>query len=220
MIKRQQPTELPAKLEATIGDRKARVNAVVAVVCLAVVGGMVGVSYAAVPLYRIFCQVTGYGGTTQRADAFTGEISDRVIKVSFDANVGSNLDWRFKPKTRAIDVRLGQKATAIYLASNTGENVSTGEATFNVSPQAAGQYFNKIECFCFTEQKLAPGQSVEMPVLFFVDPDVQNDPLLKSTTTITLSYTFYALNEDDTAQPSDAAATKKSRRKQTRVSKL
>ncbi len=178
-------------------ESRRRMNISVAVICLGVVGGMAGLSYAAVPLYRIFCQVTGYGGTTQQADGFDGEISDRRITVSFDANSSKELNWKFKPKQNAVNVRLGEKATVIYLAENVGTRTSTGEATFNVTPQAAGQYFNKIECFCFTEQTLAVGENVEMPVLFFVDPEIENDPLLKTTTTITLSYSMYPSETDE-----------------------
>ena len=192
-------------------DKSWRLNGSIVVLCLSIVGGMAGLSYAAVPLYRIFCQVTGYGGTTQKADGFTGTISDTVINVSFDANISKALDWEFKPKKRSISIRLGEKATAIYLAKNTGKNQSTGEATFNVSPQAAGQYFNKIECFCFTEQTLASNEAVEMPVLFFIDPEIENDPLMKNITTITLSYTMYPTNVDDKSasldiQPTSAAS--------------
>lgn len=172
--------------------RSFRINATVAFMCLGFVGGMLGLSYASVPLYRIFCQVTGYGGTTQKAEDFTGEVSKKTITVSFDSNISQDLHWSFKPKERSIKLRLGEKVTAIYLASNIGKAISTGEASFNVSPQAAGQYFNKIECFCFTEQTLKPGEMVEMPVLFFVDPDIANDPLLKNAEIITLSYSFYS----------------------------
>ncbi len=185
------------KRQTTIDKRSQRVNISVAIVCLAIVSGMAGLSYAAVPLYRIFCQVTGFGGTTQQADGFDGEMSDREITVSFDANSSSELNWKFKPKQRSISIRLGQKATAIYFAENVGTKASTGEATFNVTPQAAGQYFNKIECFCFTEQTLAVSEKVEMPVLFFVDPEIENDPLLKTTTTITLSYSMYPSETDE-----------------------
>ena len=179
------------------GERKFRINATVALMCLGFVGGMLGLSYASVPLYRIFCQVTGYGGTTQRADNFIGKISDTVISVSFDTNISQDLNWSVKPKDRSIELRLGEKVTAVFLAKNVGGDLSTGEASFNVSPQAAGQYFNKIECFCFTEQTLKPGEMVEMPVLFFVDPDIEKDPLLKNTKIITLSYTFYAQEPDE-----------------------
>jgi len=159
---------------------------------------MIGVSYAAVPLYRIFCQITGYGGTTQKAEDFKGEISEKIITVSFDSNISKDLDWKFKPKVREVKLRLGEKVTAYYVATNTGSEVSTGESTFNVTPQAAGQYFNKIQCFCFTEQTLAVGEQVEMPVLFFIDPEIVNDPLFKNLSMITLSYTFYPKEPDAT----------------------
>ena len=163
----------------------------VVTVCLGVTFGMLGMAYAAVPLYEIFCQVTGYAGTTQRAEDTTGVVLDKTIQVRFDSNISNDLDWEFAPKQREVTVKLGEKATVLYTAKNTGKFDSFGTATFNVSPGVAGAYFNKIECFCFTEQKLASGESVDMPVLFFVDPEIVNDPLLKDATTITLSYTFF-----------------------------
>ena len=189
-------TDHNTKKSSTGEGRKFRINATVALMCLGFVGGMLGLSYASVPLYRIFCQVTGYGGTTQKAEDFTGKISDKTITVSFDSNISQNLEWSFKPKERSVKLRLGEKVTAIFLAKNTGDAISTGEATFNVSPQAAGQYFNKIECFCFTEQTLKPGEMVEMPVLFFIDPDIENDPILKNAKIITLSYSFYSKEKE------------------------
>ena len=194
-----QPSDHSIKSEApqaTAEKRKFRINATVALMCLGFVGGMLGLSYASVPLYRIFCQVTGYGGTTQKAEDFTGKISDKTITVSFDSNISQDLNWNFRPKERSVELRLGEKVTAIFLAKNTGNAISTGEASFNVSPQAAGQYFNKIECFCFTEQTLKPGEMVEMPVLFFIDPDIENDPLLKNAEIITLSYSFYSKEKE------------------------
>lgn len=166
-------------------------NKFVVLICGGLTLGMLGMSFAAVPLYKIFCQVTGYAGTTQRADDTTGTILDRQITVRFDANVSMSLDWEFKPEVRAIKLNIGEKGTANYLAKNLSSETSFGTATFNVSPQQAGAYFNKIECFCFTEQKLNSGESQVMPVVFFVDPDIVNDPLLKNVKTITLSYTFY-----------------------------
>ena len=160
--------------------------------CLGLTFGMLAMSYAAVPLYRIFCQVTGYAGTTQRADDTTGTILEKTITVRFDANVANDLAWEFAPKQREMTVRIGEKAQAVYVAKNVGTRTSFGTASFNVSPGTAGAYFNKIECFCFTEQKLAVGESVDMPVVFFVDPDIVNDPLLRGTNTITLSYRFFA----------------------------
>ncbi len=197
-----------------------RLNSSVVILCLSIVGGMAGLSYAAVPLYRLFCQITGYGGTTQKADSYEGEISDKVITVSFDSNLSKDLDWSFKPKQRKIEVRLGEKATAVYLAKNIGTGSSVGEATFNVSPQLAGQYFNKIECFCFTEQTLAPGETAEMPVLFFVDPEIVNDPLFTTLTTITLSYTMYPRKADEDAASLDNKASDRSPDKAIKLSKL
>ena len=176
-------------------ERKGRLSSLV--LCLGLTFGMLGMSFAAVPLYQIFCQVTGYAGTTQRADDSTGYVLDKVITVRFNANTSGDLDWEFGPKQRSVDLKIGEKAQAYYQAKNIGADTSFGTATFNVSPGAAGVYFNKIECFCFTEQELAAGQSVDMPVLFFVDPEIVNDPLLKDTNTITLSYTFFP---DENAQ--------------------
>ncbi|MEP1206638.1 MAG: cytochrome c oxidase assembly protein [Rhizobiaceae bacterium] len=167
-------------------------NKRVVTICLGVTFGMLGMAYAAVPLYEIFCQVTGYAGTTQRAADTTGTVLEKTIKVRFDANIANDLEWDFAPKQREMTLKLGEKKIAYYKATNTGKTESYGTATFNVSPGAAGVYFNKIDCFCFTEQKLKAGEQVDMPVVFFVDPDIVNDPLLKDATTITLSYTFFS----------------------------
>ena len=164
--------------------------------CLGLVGTMLGASYAAVPLYDWFCRVTGFAGTTQVAKDTTGEVLDRTITVRFDANTDMDLDWHFAPKQRTVTLPIGAKAQVAYEARNTGSDTSWGTASFNVSPMAAGQYFNKIECFCFTEQKLAAGEAIDMPVIFFVDPAIVDDPLMKDVTTITLSYTFF---EDEDA---------------------
>lgn len=173
--------------EATPNTRNRRVAAS----CVAVVFGMVGLSYAAVPLYRLFCDVTGFGGTTQRAESVDGRVLDRTMTVRFDANVGAGLPWEFKPVERRMSVRVGEQALAFYRATNRSDRPVTGSAVFNVTPPLAGAYFTKIECFCFTEQRLEPGQSVDMPVAFFIDPDIADDADLKSLGTITLSYTFY-----------------------------
>ena len=167
-------------------------NSRVVLICGCVTLGMLGMSYAAVPLYQIFCQVTGYGGTTQRAVAESENVLDRRITIRFDANVSNELDWDFAPKSRSVTVKLGETGQAVYVAKNIAQDASFGTATFNVTPQAAGVYFNKLECFCFTEQELKAGESMDMPVVFFVDPDIVNDPLLKDIGTITLSYTFFA----------------------------
>ncbi|MGI9511863.1 MAG: cytochrome c oxidase assembly protein [Anderseniella sp.] len=171
-------------------------NLRVAVMAGSVAVGMVGVAYAAVPLYQIFCQVTGFGGTTQRADASPEKPLDQKITVTFDANVNSSLSWEFTPVQHSQTIRIGEQKLAFYKAKNTTSRPLTGTATFNVTPVGAGVYFSKIECFCFTEQTLQPGQSVDMPVSYFVDPDIVDDPDMKSVNTITLSYTFYAVDEE------------------------
>ena len=173
---------------------KSNLRVAVMAGCVAV--GMVGVAYAAVPLYQIFCQVTGFGGTTQRADVSPDKTLDQKITVAFDANVNSSLSWEFSPVQHSQTIRIGEQKLAFYKATNTTSRPLTGTATFNVTPAGAGVYFSKIECFCFTEQTLQPGQSVDMPVSYFVDPDIVDDPDMKSVKTITLSYTFFAVDEE------------------------
>ena len=158
---------------------------------LVLIMGMGVLSYASVPLYKLFCQVTGYGGTTQQVTSPSSQILDRKIKIRFDANTKPTLDWNFQPVQTSIDISVGQNALAFYQAENTGKDPVVGTATFNVTPEKAGVYFNKIDCFCFVEQLLAPQEAVEMPVSFFIDPDIVNDPNLDDVTTITLSYTFF-----------------------------
>ncbi len=165
-------------------------NRALAVGLVSVAVGMVGLSFAAVPLYRIFCQVTGYGGTTQRAEAASDRTLDRQVIVRFDGNV-SGLPWRLRPEIPQIALKLGETALVSFMAENIGGIATTGTATFNVQPDTAGYYFNKIECFCFTEQELKPGERIEMPVQFFVSPDFADDRELSTTRTITLSYTFF-----------------------------
>lgn len=167
---------------------------------------MLGLGYASVPLYRLFCQVTGYGGTTQRADAQTAsgvKVAGKVITVRFDANVAKALAWEFKPEQVKQDLRLGERKIATFHARNLSGRTITGTAMFNVSPEQAGRYFNKIQCFCFTEQKLLAGQDVRMPVIYYVDPAILDDPAAKNIEEITLSYTFNETPE------SVAAATQK-----------
>ncbi len=183
-----------------------RRNATTAIVLIGVVGGMAGLAYASVPLYRWFCQVTGFGGTTQVAEQLPDRVLDRVITIRFNADVSASLAWRFRPARRSIDVRLGEQNLAFYAARNPSDATTTGTATFNVTPHKAGPYFTKIDCFCFDEQTLAPGQSADMPVTFFVDPAMADDRNLDDVTTITLSYTFF--NADRGAGPAarDAAS--------------
>ena len=158
---------------------------------LVLIMGMGVLSYASVPLYKLFCQVTGYGGTTQQVTSPSSQILERKIKIRFDANTKPTLDWNFQPVQKSIDISVGQNALAFYQAENTGKDPVVGTATFNVTPEKAGVYFNKIDCFCFVEQLLAPQEAVDMPVSFFIDPDIVNDPNLDDVTTITLSYTFF-----------------------------
>ena len=162
----------------------------------ALVAAMVGASFAAVPLYRLFCQATGYGGVPQRAERAPGEVLDRTIRVRFDGNVDGALPWTFAPDQRVMNVKIGEVALAFFKATNkTGQPIS-GTAVFNVAPELAGRYFTKIECFCFKKQTLAANQSVEMPVTFFVDPKIVDDEDTKNITDITLSYTFYRSDND------------------------
>jgi cytochrome c oxidase assembly protein subunit 11 len=158
--------------------------------------GMVGLAYAAVPLYALFCQVTGLGGTTQVAtDNPKGTIA-RQMTVRFDASVDNGLAWRVVPAASVTD-SIGAVQTVTYRATNVGSREITGQAIFNVAPDAAGIYFNKIECFCFTEQTLKPGESIDMPVTFFVDPDIAENRDLDTIRAITLSYTFYAQKPEE-----------------------
>jgi cytochrome c oxidase assembly protein subunit 11 len=166
-----------------------------ALLCAGIFVSMVGMSYAAVPLYNIFCRVTGYAGTTQIAYAAPTEILDRAMQIRFDANVARQMPWDFEPVVPTMMVRVGETAIAYYRATNNSDRAVRGTASFNVSPDKAGSYFSKIECFCFTEQVLAPGESVDMPVTFFVDPDLVEDKNLDDVATITLSYTFFEVAE-------------------------
>ena len=159
--------------------------------CFAVVVGMVGASYAAVPLYYMFCRATGYGGTPNRADAAPGATGDRVITVRFDTNVDPALPWSFAPETRSVQVKIGEDRLVFFHAVNRSDIAITGHAAFNVAPDNAARYFTKIQCFCFTEQRLEAGESVDMPVSFFVAPAILGDRADDNLTEITLSYTFY-----------------------------
>lgn len=159
--------------------------------CFAVVVGMVGASYAAVPLYYMFCRATGYGGTPNRADAAPGATGDRVITVRFDTNVDPALPWSFAPETRSVQVKVGEDRLVYFHAANKSNAAIVGHAAFNVAPDTAARYFTKIQCFCFTEQRLEAGESVDMPVSFFVAPGILTDRADDNLTEITLSYTFY-----------------------------
>ncbi len=168
-------------------------------VLVGVVAGMTGLAYASVPLYRIFCEVTGFDGTPQRAAVAPTEISDRVVRVTFTADVAGGLGWHFQPLQRNLELKVGEHKLAYYVAENLEAKPVTGRATFNVSPEMFGAYFTKIECFCFTEQTLQPGQRMEMPVSFFVDPALLENPALNKLNDITLSYTFFRAVDDGAA---------------------
>jgi cytochrome c oxidase assembly protein subunit 11 len=158
--------------------------------CVAVIAFMVGLSYASVPLYRLFCQVTGFAGTTQIASKAPGAVAAAPITVRFDANVAATMPWRFTPPD-PIEVRLGEQRQVTFTAVNLSKKPILGTATFNVAPFETGKYFNKIQCFCFTEQLLLPGERKDFSVLLFVDPAMANDDDAKGVPAITLSYTFY-----------------------------
>lgn len=163
--------------------------------CLAALAVMSSVTAASPTLYKIFCQVTGYGGTTQRATAPSATVLDRIVTVRFDANVSPSLAWKFEPVEPTMDVKIGETALAFFRATNMSDKPLKGTAAFNVAPEVMGLYFNKIECFCFTEQTLQPGQSVEMPVTFFVDPKMIDDRDTRHLSNITLSYVFYPVKQ-------------------------
>ncbi len=168
---------------------------------------MVGLSFAAVPLYQIFCQVTGFGGTPLRADAGSERILDETITVSFDASIESGMPWTFKPVQKNMDIRIGETGLAFYTAHNPTDRPVAGTAVFNVTPFKIGPYFVKIDCFCFTEQVLKPGETVDMPVTFYVDPEIRDDRGTEEVKGLTLSYTFYETDLPDgyvTAARSDA----------------
>ena len=151
---------------------------------------MVGVAFASVPLYRIFCQVTGFGGTPVRSEEAPGAVAGQ-IGVRFDANIDPALPWRFEPVQKTVRIHPGERTQILYRSTNLTARPTTGRAIFNVTPLKAGQYFSKIECFCFTEQTLRGGQKVDMPVIFYVDPRIREDEATKDIDEITLSYTFY-----------------------------
>ena len=172
-------------------QQRSRRDVAVAFACGAFVAVMVGVSFAAVPLYSWFCRTTGFGGTTQVAKAAPAQISGRTITVRFDSNVAPGLPWSFEPERRTVDVRLGEVVTVYYAVRNESARVTRGQAGYNVTPPRTGAYFEKINCFCFTEQKLQPGEKRDMAVVFYVDPKLANDSEEDTVSNITLSYTFF-----------------------------
>ena len=180
---------------ASLADRKRNS----AMLALLLACGMLALGFAAVPLYRLFCQVTGFGGTTQRADAsaIVPVEAGHTMSIRFDSNVAPGMPWQFRPERATDKVTVGARDMAIYIARNMSDKPVTGTATFNVTPTQAGAYFMKIQCFCFTEQTLQPGEEIRMPVLYYVDPKILDDPDNKDTREITLSYTFYPVDQDE-----------------------
>lgn len=195
--------------EVQTGASGAR-NRRVALICAAVGLGMLGLAYASVPLYQLFCQVTGYGGTTQRAERPADHMLARTMTVRFDANVGGGLPWDFAPVSEPQTLRIGENGLAFYRVTNRSDHAIVGSATYNVTPEQAGSFFNKLECFCFTEQRLEPGESMEMPVSYFIDPEIVKDSDASRLETITLSYTFYEVKKPTAktaaSKPKDAQA--------------
>lgn len=172
---------------------------------LVLLGGMGTLTAYSVPLYQLFCRVTGYGGTTQVAAGPAERVLDRRITVRFNADVNSALPWRFAPAQESVTVRVGEPALAFYRARSLADRPVVGQATFNVTPAKAGLYFTKTDCFCFTEQRLDPGVEVDMPVQFYIDPAIARDRNLDDVTTITLSYTFFLAENQDAARTARAA---------------
>ncbi len=179
----------------TLAQKNGRMAAIGALIAVA----MVGLAFASVPLYRLFCQVTGFGGTTQMQVGGTapGAVG-KIINVRFDSNTNSALPWEFQPEKHVERTAIGARKMAFYTAKNLSDEPVTGTATFNVTPVQAGQYFTKIQCFCFTEQTLQPGEDVRMPVIYYVDPAILDDPFAQDISEITLSYTFYPVDEPQT----------------------
>jgi cytochrome c oxidase assembly protein subunit 11 len=170
-------------------------NGRVALICAMVFAGMVGAAYASVPLYRAFCQLTGFDGTVRKADVAPTRILDRKVTVRFDANV-RDIPWDFKPEQVSQEVRIGDTGLAFFRVTNNGSKPITGQATYNVVPEGAGMHFQKLECFCFTEQTVQPGATMEFPVVYFVDPAYATDPETRGKGEITLSYTFFEVPKD------------------------
>jgi cytochrome c oxidase assembly protein subunit 11 len=184
-----------------------RRDLLVAAACGAFAAMMVGAAFAAVPFYNWFCRTTGFAGTTQVASVAPAHSLERKIVVRFDANVNGGLPWRFEPEQNSVELRIGDVVTVNYLVTNESARETVGQASYNVSPPTAGAYFTKINCFCFTEQRLKPGEKREMPVVFFVDPDLAKDAEQDGLTTITLSYTMYPVRQSEPQRVGSGASS-------------
>jgi len=181
--------------EKTNQKNARRHNIILAAGCGVFVAGMVGLAYASVPFYDWFCRATGFGGRPQIATSAPQGTNGRMVSVRFDGNVTGGLPWKFEPEQNSIEVKLGEVVTVNFVATNLSARETIGQAAYNVTPGTTGSYFQKINCFCFTEQRLAPGERREMPVVFYVDPSLAKDAELDDLNTITLSYSFYAVRE-------------------------
>jgi cytochrome c oxidase assembly protein subunit 11 len=176
-----------------MSQQRRHSNRATAIIVGAIAFSMLLMSFASVPLYRVFCQVTGYGGTPRIGINNKGIVTDRLIRVQFNADVNHDMPWRFVPLQHEVQIYAGQPGLAFFQAENLADKPVVGMATYNVTPLKAGQYFSKVHCFCFVEQKLNPGEPMDMPVQFYIDPDIVNDPDLSEVKVITLSYTFFPL---------------------------
>jgi cytochrome c oxidase assembly protein subunit 11 len=192
-------------MDAPNPSSQRRRDVTVAAACGVLVAAMVGAAYAAVPLYNWFCRTTGFGGTTQVATAAPSQVLDRKLKVRFDANVLGGLPWRFEPEQTSIEVRLGEVVTVGYRIVNESARETAGIASYNVSPPTVGAYFSKINCFCFTDQRLKGGEKRDMTVVFFVDPALAKDSEQDGLDTITLSYTMYPVRQPETPRAENGA---------------
>ncbi len=181
-------------------DKKTKFGIIAAFVPIA----MVGAAYGSVPLYQLFCQVTGYGGTTQIATAAASQVLARTIKVRFDANVAPGVPWTFTPEKPVVELGLGENGLAFYKVKNNSDKAVTAVATYNVTPYKAGPYFQKLECFCFQDRTLQPGEEMELPVIFYVDPALATDRGVSEVTEVTLSYTFFRAGSQELAQAQSA----------------
>jgi cytochrome c oxidase assembly protein subunit 11 len=190
---------MTAPIHASMTPQAARRNRRVAFTVLGVALFMCGAAFAAVPLYKLFCQVTGFGGTPRIVSSESLTRGERTLTVRFDANTSGELDWHFQPETTSIRLQTGVTATVFYRVTNRSNRPVTGMATYNVAPDQAGAFFNKIACFCFTEQTLAPGETIEMPVVFFLDPALEKDQMMKYAESVTLSYTFVPVKQPQAA---------------------
>jgi cytochrome c oxidase assembly protein subunit 11 len=192
-------------MSAEAQPRRVRTTALA---CAGLALGMVGLAYASVPLYALFCRVTGYDGTPLVGRAPASQVLARTIAVHFDANVAPGLNWRFVPETPQVELKLGETATVFYKVRNEGRKPSTGIATFNVQPGQAGAFFVKLQCFCFTEQTLQPGEEIESAVAFYIDPRLADEASLTDLSGITLSYTYFAAKNGEPVATSSAGEAK------------